>query len=919
MATTTVADSFIDSTPPIPPPQLAEDGHGAEEEEDDGDTCRICRNPGSSDDPLRYPCACRGSIRFVHEQCLLLWLNRRNSKSCEICKHTFSFNPVYAESTPPTLSFRELFLLASSKAKHSLLFLLRFSFVVFAWIFMLPCITFRIWQFTLARSLSDATKLFSDKLFIPEKILIDSLLGILLILGIVVVTLVGTCLLKYLIRLLRGPDSHEIGGQNGRQRMNGPVGVRGPDPGARDIGNENGEQQVNGNDAAALVAPVQVEAVGVAAENQSFEEFAGMKGPIQNLLMNWIEVLVMIAVLLCILSFLPFSLGRMVLYYRPFFLSCCSQYKQSAAEIMDDDANTTFVETPNLSDLSAIAVGYTSTLGPVIIYISFKYAKASHGGIRRLLLSFQVLLLEGLRHLMVSLKAPLIIFVEISVFPLIFGWWIDVCSLALVGCTIDLRLHSFLVDPVRSTYVHLILGFTYVFLLNSFIEDVQEVLHKRVRGFLFMFLSQDPEPIDTILAEPASYHAYRLLLIFCTFGSSIVMVIYMPARLIMQLDLVSSIFPLNLDIPAIHAHILLYLVFFPIIIMHFKYPRSTIRAFLRQWFTIVGRAVNLTDTLLPTDLANNLHENWHGEVGRQGSEPDLHGSSNTVEVHELDDQAGHKYFLFRVMLLLVLALISILLLSTAMIVLPAFIGRVVFEAVPHPAILDAIWKCDLFAFTLGLYILVHCLVMARSFISIIRNRDVLSLVSKSLKWCSTDLKNMLLYSIWISSVPLLIGLLLHALLLPLAVTMNESLVFQELHLHWVFGAILLRFISLIIAVARFNINDDSFSGKVVRIELYGLGHFRGFSALTEVILPMFSHLLTALCFPYVLAQVILPLVGLPHLHYYAWIVFLALRVVCIFARKIPFWVKRFHDYLKDDRYLIERKLCNYGEEKLHVM
>ncbi|KAJ3698215.1 hypothetical protein LUZ61_001920 [Rhynchospora tenuis] len=917
MATTSVADSFIDTTPSNSPQALHAQG-GAEEEEDDVDACRICRNPGSTDNPLRYPCACRGSIRFVHEQCLLLWLDRRNSKSCEICKHTFSFNPVYAESTPPTLSFSEVFLLASSKATHFLLFLHRFCLVLFTWICMLPCITFRIWQFTLARSLSEATKLFSAHLFTPEKILIDSLLGILLILGIMVVTLVGSYLLEYLIRLIRGPDSHEMGGQNGRQSMNGPVGVRGPDPGDRNIGNENGEQRVNGHDAAALAAPVQVEAVGMETENQSFEEFAGMKGPIQNLLKNSILALAMIAVLLGILSFLPFSLGRMVLYYQPFILACSSQYKQSAAEFQDDVSNTTFVETPNLLDLSAIAVGYTSILGPVIIYISFKYAKPSHWGIRRLFLSFQVLLLEGLRHLMVSLKVLLIIFVEIVVFPLIFGWWIDVCSLALVGCTIDLRLRSFLVDPVRSTYVHFLLGFAYVFLLNSFIEDVQEVLHKRVQDFLFIFLSQDHEPIDTILDEPASYHAYRLLLIFFIYGSSIVMVIYMPVWLVMQLDLFSSIFPLNLDIPAIHAHILLYLVFFPIIIIHFKYPRGTIRAFLRQWFTIVGRAVNLTDTLLPTDLANNLHENWNDEVARQGSEPDLHGRSNAGEVHELDDQADHKYLLFRFMLLLVLALISILLLSTAMIVLPTFIGRVVFEAIPHPSVLDAIWKCDLFAFTLGLYMLVRCLVMARSLISIIRNRDVLSLVSKSLKWCSTDLKNMLLYSIWISSVPLLIGLLLHALLLPLAVTMNESLIFQELHLHWVFGAILLRLISLSIAVTRFNIDDDSFSGKVARMELYGLGHFRGFSALTEVILPMFSHLLTALCFPYVLAKVILPLVGLPQLHYYAWIVFLALRVVCFFARRIPFWIRRFHDYLKDDRYLIERKLCNY-EEKLHVM
>lgn len=53
-------------------------------DEDDEDLCRICRSPEESGNPLRYPCACRGSIKFVHEECLRLWLNRRGNKKCEV-------------------------------------------------------------------------------------------------------------------------------------------------------------------------------------------------------------------------------------------------------------------------------------------------------------------------------------------------------------------------------------------------------------------------------------------------------------------------------------------------------------------------------------------------------------------------------------------------------------------------------------------------------------------------------------------------------------------------------------------------------------------------------------------------------------------------------------------------------------------
>lgn len=55
-----------------------------DDEDEEGDVCRICRNPGDVDNPLRYPCACSGSIKFVHQDCLLQWLNHSNARQCEV-------------------------------------------------------------------------------------------------------------------------------------------------------------------------------------------------------------------------------------------------------------------------------------------------------------------------------------------------------------------------------------------------------------------------------------------------------------------------------------------------------------------------------------------------------------------------------------------------------------------------------------------------------------------------------------------------------------------------------------------------------------------------------------------------------------------------------------------------------------------
>ena len=52
--------------------------------------CRMCRAPGTSDSPLFHPCRCAGSMRHVHQECLLEWLKHSKKPYCEVCNHKFS-------------------------------------------------------------------------------------------------------------------------------------------------------------------------------------------------------------------------------------------------------------------------------------------------------------------------------------------------------------------------------------------------------------------------------------------------------------------------------------------------------------------------------------------------------------------------------------------------------------------------------------------------------------------------------------------------------------------------------------------------------------------------------------------------------------------------------------------------------------
>ncbi|EME45108.1 hypothetical protein DOTSEDRAFT_43512 [Dothistroma septosporum NZE10] len=88
----------FDSTPP--PPQRRDTAASSTV---GGETCRICRSEGTPDEPLFYPCKCSGSIKFVHQECLMEWLSHSHKKHCELCKTPFRFTKLYDANMPKTL------------------------------------------------------------------------------------------------------------------------------------------------------------------------------------------------------------------------------------------------------------------------------------------------------------------------------------------------------------------------------------------------------------------------------------------------------------------------------------------------------------------------------------------------------------------------------------------------------------------------------------------------------------------------------------------------------------------------------------------------------------------------------------------------------------------------------------------------
>ena len=113
---------------------------------DEADTCRICRAEGSKDEPLFYPCKCSGSIKFVHQDCLMEWLSHSQKKHCELCKTPFRFTKLYDPSMPSSVPLPVFLRQAAMHTMKTVLTWSRFHLVLFVWLGWLPWCMRTVWR-----------------------------------------------------------------------------------------------------------------------------------------------------------------------------------------------------------------------------------------------------------------------------------------------------------------------------------------------------------------------------------------------------------------------------------------------------------------------------------------------------------------------------------------------------------------------------------------------------------------------------------------------------------------------------------------------------------------------------------------------------------------------------------------------------
>ncbi|KAI9884251.1 MAG: hypothetical protein M1823_003974 [Watsoniomyces obsoletus] len=119
-------------------PPSAKRSRGDKDTMGEADTCRICRGEGTAEEPLFHPCRCSGSIKFVHQDCLMEWLSHSHKKYCELCKTHFRFTKMYDPQMPPSIPVPVLFRQLGSHAADALRTWSRAFLVGLVWLGWLP-------------------------------------------------------------------------------------------------------------------------------------------------------------------------------------------------------------------------------------------------------------------------------------------------------------------------------------------------------------------------------------------------------------------------------------------------------------------------------------------------------------------------------------------------------------------------------------------------------------------------------------------------------------------------------------------------------------------------------------------------------------------------------------------------------------
>ncbi|XP_046879818.1 E3 ubiquitin-protein ligase MARCHF6-like [Hypomesus transpacificus] len=896
---------------------------------EEADICRVCRSEGTPDKPLYHPCVCTGSIKFIHQECLVQWLKHSRKEYCELCKHRFAFTPIYSPDMPSRLPIQDICAGLLTSVGTAIRYWFHYTLVAFAWLGVVPLTACRIYKCLFTGSVSSLLTLPLDMLS-TDNLLADCLQG----------CFVVTCTLCAFISLVwlreqivhggapqwleqhqQQPPPNAAGQPNENQAAgqgaadDPPAAPPAPaDPPAQneaepeppDAPPEPGDDPELDNEEEEGAAAEDADANNGAqddmnwnalewdraAEELTWERMLGLDGSLVFLEhVFWVVSLNTLFIL--VFAFCPYHIGHFSVVGLGF---------------------EEYVQASHFEGLITTIVGYI-LLAMTLILCHGLAALVRFQRSRRLL---------GVCYIVV--KVSLLVVVEIGVFPLICGWWLDICSLEMFDASLKDRELSFKSAPGTTMFLHWLVGMVYVFYFASFILLLREVLRPGVLWFLRNLNDPDFNPVQEMIHLPIYRHLRRFILSVVVFGSIVLLMLWLPIRMIKLL--LPTFLPYNVmlysDAPVseLSLELLLLQVVLPALLEQ-GHTRQWLKGLVRAWTVSAGYLLDLHSYLLGEQDDNEANQ----PVNNNNNPPQGHHNNNNANpapavgeglhaAHQAILQQGgpvgfqpyHRplRFPFRIVLLIAFMCATLLVASLLCLTLPVFAGRWLMSFWTGSSKIH-----ELYTAACGLYV---CWLSIRGVTVLLawmpQGRTIIML--KVQEWTFMILKTVVVALLVAGVIPLLLGLLFELVIVaPLRVPLDQTPLFYPWQ-DWALGVLHAKIIAAITLMGPQwwlkTVIEQVYANGIRNIDL----HF----IIRKLATPVISVLLLSLCVPYIIAAGVVPIVGMtPEMQIlmqrriYPFLL-MVVSLIGILSFQIRQF-KRLYEHIKNDKYLVGQRLVNY--------
>uniref|UniRef100_A0A3B3U2W5 E3 ubiquitin-protein ligase MARCHF6 n=1 Tax=Poecilia latipinna TaxID=48699 RepID=A0A3B3U2W5_9TELE len=868
---------------------------------EEADICRVCRSEGTQEKPLYHPCVCTGSIKFIHQECLLQWLKHSRKEYCELCKHRFAFTPIYSPDMPSRLPIQDIFAGLVTSIGTAIRYWFHYTLVAFAWLGVVPLTACRIYKCLFTGSVSSLLTLPLDMLS-TQNLLADCLQG----------CFVVTCTLCAFISLVwlreqivhggapqwlepnqpplvpnqpnRPAQANEVSAAHAEAELDDNDGEDEDDDEEED--DEEDEEEEREEDAADANNAGQDLNWNALEWDRAAEELTWERvGIFISLFIEHVFWVVSLNTLfILVFAFCPYHIGHF-----------------SVVGLGFED----YIKASHFDGLITTVVGYILLAATLVVC----HALAS-------LVKFQrPRRLLGVCYIVV--KVSLLVVMEIGLFPLICGWWLDICSLEMFDATLKDREQSFDSAPGTTMFLHWLVGMVYVFYFASFILLLREVLRPGVLWFLRNLNDPDFNPVQEMIHLPIYRHLRRFTLSVVVFGSIVLLMLWLPIRIIKLLS--PAFLPYNVmlysDAPVseLSLELLLLQVVLPALLEQ-GHTRQWLKRLVHAWTFMAGYVLDLHSYLLgdheddanqPNNLPNRLNNNRNPGLGGG-----LHAAHQAI-LQRVGPQAFQPYhrpphFLLKIVLLVVFMCVTLLLASLICLTLPVCVGRWLMSLWMGSAVVH-----ELYTTASGLYV---CWVSVRAATVLLswmpQGRTVIML--KVQEWTLMIFKTVVVAVMLAGVIPLLLGLLFDLVIVaPLRVPMDQTPLFYPWQ-DWALGVLHAKIIAAI------TLMGPQWRLKAVIEQVYANGirnidlHF----IVRRLAAPVICLLLLLLCVPYTVSKGLTPLLGVqPKMQILVERkIYPFLLMVVILLAFLSFQIrqfKRLYEHIKNDKYLVGQRLVNY--------